>query len=73
MGFHVTELTWAPGWLSQLSGQLLILAQVVRSSPVSGLVLREEPAGGISFSVAFCPSPTHVHKLLWCLLSEINK
>ena len=34
----------APGWLSLLSVQLLILAQVMGWSPVSGSVLSMEPA-----------------------------
>ena len=53
-----------PGWLSQLSDQLLILAQVMisqfkRLSPMLGSVLTVHRAClEFSVSLSLCPSPT---------------
>ena len=55
-----------PGWLSLLSPQLLILAQVMilqfmGSGPTSGSVLTVWSLFGIlSLPLSLCPSPTHV-------------
>ena len=58
----------APGWLSWLSIQLLVLAQVMISqfmglSPASGSVLNtcSESGACFGFCVSFsvCPSPVH--------------
>ena len=67
------SLNGAPGWLSRLSVQLLVLAQVViswfvSSNPTSGSVLTVRSLLGIlSPSLSLCPSYT------LCLLLTINK
>ena len=68
----IKGLSGVPGWLSQLSVQLLISAQVmilcfVRSSPASGSAMSAQSLLGIhSLSLSLCPYPTHMHSLSLC-------
>ena len=60
MAFKISTLQksiiWeVPGWPSQLSGQLLILAQVVGLSPTLGSAFSRESAG--DFLSPFAPAP----------------
>ena len=66
----------APGWLSQVSGQLMILAQVhdlrvLGWSPGSGSTLGGESASGFSLSPSPASPLTHMQSL--CLSLKINK
>ena len=60
--FKVNYTIGVPGWLSWLSFQLLVLAQVMisrfmSSSPASGSVLTVQSCLGFFLSFSLCPSP----------------
>ena len=71
-------LAWAPGWLSWLSVQLLVLAQVMisrfmSSSPVSGSLLSVQSPLCILCPLLSLPLPcSHMCSLSLSLKKEIN-
>ena len=62
--FFKEKMSRSPGWLSQLSIWLLVLAQImvswfVRLSPASGSALTAWGLLGMFCLLSLCPSPTH--------------
>ena len=76
--YNPSSATGAPGWLRQLSVQLLISAQVMISRfvslrPALGSVLTVWSCMGFPVSLPLCPSPAHAPSLSQSQINKLKK